>query len=99
MPRYRVSRLSSLAGELLVFLGLAAPPTLTAQDFDSTATSTQYTIDGKLVNELPVDRAIQALTLLPGVATDPTGELEIRGGRPGDVAVYLDGVPILSAFR
>jgi hypothetical protein len=99
MPRYRVSRLSSLAGELLVFLGLAAPPTLTAQDFDPTATSTQYTIDGKLVNELPVDRAIQALTLLPGVATDATGELEIRGGRPGDVAVYLDGVPILSAFR
>jgi len=56
-------------------------------------------VDGNLVNSLPVDRAIDALTFLPGVTTDNSGELLLRAGHAGDAAWYLDGVPILSGFR
>jgi hypothetical protein len=83
---------------LLLVLCLAAAVPLHSQSLD-TLPSTSYTLDGDLVNALPVDRAVDALTFLPGVTTDNGGELLLRGGGPEDAALYLDGVPVLSGFR
>jgi hypothetical protein len=84
---------------VLLFCHFAIAPRLYSQAMDSAAASTRYAVDGELVTSLPVDRAIDALRFLPGVTTDNSGELQLRGGRPGDAALYLDGVPILSGFR
>jgi hypothetical protein len=42
---------------------------------------------------------LRLLTLQPGVTSNDRGELLLRGGKPGDAALYLNGVPILSGFR
>jgi outer membrane receptor for ferrienterochelin and colicin len=56
-------------------------------------------VSGELVNELPLDRVVDVLRFLPGITTNNAGELLLRGGRPGDAALYLDGVPVISGFR
>src|SRR5919112_460124 len=98
MPFRLSGRWLRLAGLLLV-LRLATTAPLYSQSLDTLVPSTSYVLEGDLVNALPVDRAIDALTFLPGVTTDNSGELLLRGGRPGDAALYLDGVPLLSGFR
>src|SRR5215217_7167483 len=92
MPRYRVSRLSSLAW-LLSLRHLVHPPPVISQSLDFSSASTRYAVNGEMVDALPVDRATDVLRFLPGVTTDNAGELLLRGGNPGDAAVYLDGVP------
>src|SRR5215208_428902 len=98
MPCCRSSRWLALACLLFLLCLVSAVP-LSSQTLDTVAASTQYVVDGDLVNSLPVDRAIDALTFLPGVTTDNSGELLLRAGHAGDAAWYLDGVPILSGFR
>src|SRR3954454_19166124 len=90
------SRLPALAGAILA-LSLGLPQGLSAQGFDSL--STTRTIAGDLISDLPVERALDALSFEPGVTTNSQGELLLRGGPPQDAALYLDGVPILSGFR
>jgi hypothetical protein len=99
MARHRVSRLAPLAwGTLVLNLSIWTP--LPAQTVDSIEIgATRFTVSGQEVEALPVDRASEVLPLQPGVTTNDQGELLVRGGQPGDVALYLDGVPILSAFR
>ena len=58
-----------------------------------------HALAGDLINALPLDRTLEALTFQPGVTTNSQGELLLRAGRPQDAALYLDGVPILSGFR
>ena len=50
-------------------------------------------VDGGLIDDLPVDNIQQALRLQPGVVESNRG-ISIRGGRPGEAAVYVDGVQI-----
>jgi len=47
------------------------------------------------VHELPTDDIRNVLSVMPGVVetNDPLG-VSIRGGRPGEAVVYVDGVPI-----
>lgn len=52
-----------------------------------------------LLEHLPADRIDALLPLRPGITATNLGQLSIRGGAPGDAAVYLDGVPVLSGFR
>ena len=50
---------------------------------------------GEEIDQLPVDDPRQVLTLQPGVVESDNGlGVSIRGGRPGEAVVYLDGVPI-----
>ncbi len=67
-------------------------------------------IEGTLIDQLPVDDPRDVVALSPGVVescavTDPAnagselstscqGGLSIRGGRPGEAVVYIDGVPV-----
>ena len=50
-------------------------------------------VTGDVVNELPIDNVRSVITLQPGVVetNDVRGQV-IRGGRPGEASVYVDGV-------
>jgi outer membrane receptor for ferrienterochelin and colicin len=54
-------------------------------------------IAGTLVDELPVDDVRQVLSLTPGVLeTGAAAGVSIRGGRPTETNVYIDGAPVRS---
>ncbi len=50
-------------------------------------------VTGEVVDQLPIDNVRAAITLQPGVVEtgDVRGQV-IRGGRPGEASVYVDGV-------
>lgn len=48
-------------------------------------------VSGDLIDNLPADNINQVLRLQPGVVESNRG-LVVRGGRPGEVATYIDGV-------
>jgi hypothetical protein len=50
-------------------------------------------VTGDVVEELPIDNIRNVITLQPGVVetNDSRGQV-IRGGRPGEASVYVDGV-------
>lgn len=64
--------------------------------------TTKQRIQGDFLERLPVDRLNDLLTLQPGV-TAAAGRgplaLSIRGGRPDEVAVFVDGVPVTPGYR
>ena len=54
-------------------------------------------IAGDLVDHLPVDDVRAILSLTPGVVeSGASAGVSIRGGRPGEANVYIDGAPIRS---
>lgn len=53
-------------------------------------TATAYGVSGEELRLLPVDSPADVLRLKPGVA----GEGNVRGGRTGEVAYLLDGLPL-----
>jgi hypothetical protein len=64
--------------------------------------TTKQRVQGDFLERLPVDRVTDLLVLQPGVVAGrgrgPLA-LSIRGGRPDEVAVYLDGVPVTPGYR
>jgi len=55
------------------------------------------TVAGSLVNNLPVDDVRQILTFQPGVVeSGSAGGVSLRGGRPGEANIYIDGAPVRS---
>src|SRR6266511_1761966 len=53
------------------------------------------TVSGDLVAHLPVDDVRQVLTFQPGVVeSGAVGGVSIRGGRPGEANIYIDGAPV-----
>jgi len=68
--------------------------------------SSKAIVSGQLVDQLPVDNVSQIVVLQPGVyeelgcsddlGPDPPGCISIRGGRPNEEAVYIDGVLVRS---
>ena len=91
------SRAPSLVGLILLL-----PALLHAQESRSPETkqaSTVQSMDGKLVDRLPVDRVRDGLILLPGIVIAQDGGVSIRGGRPGDAATYIDGIPVSPGYR
>jgi hypothetical protein len=50
---------------------------------------------GDVITELPVDDVRDVVNLQPGVVESNSGlGVSIRGGRPGEAVVYIDGVPV-----
>ena len=52
---------------------------------------------GDNIDQLPVDDVANVIDLQPGVVQGTQGNLSglsIRGGRPGEAVVYIDGVPV-----
>src|SRR2546425_1481004 len=53
------------------------------------------TVAGDLVAHLPIDDVRQVLTFQPGVVESGSAAgVSIRGGRPGEANVYIDGAPV-----
>jgi len=50
-------------------------------------------VSGQLVNNLPVDDIRNVTSLQPGVVQTAQG-LSLRGSRPGEAQVYIDGAPV-----
>ena len=64
--------------------------------------TTKQRVQGDFLERLPIDRVNELLALQPGVdATGRSGALalSIRGGRPDEVAVYVDGMPVTPGYR
>ncbi len=60
-------------------------------------TSASY-VTAEAIENLPVQEMQDLLQLQPGVAYDASGRLHLRGGRHGEVAYMIDGVPITDQF-
>ncbi len=54
---------------------------------------THHSVDREMLRQLPVDDVNEAIALKAGVVSQG-GELHFRGGRGGEVAYYVDGVPV-----
>ena len=61
---------------------------------DKFQTSHQLTITKEQIMAQPVTSVDELLTQVAGVVTNASGEIFIRGGRAGEVAYIVDGVPI-----
>ena len=58
-------------------------------------TSSKPIMQGDVIEQLPVDAVSQVLRLQPGVVETARG-ITIRGSRPGQAALYIDGVLVRS---
>ncbi len=61
-------------------------------------TSASY-INADAIANLPVQEVGDLLQLQAGVAIDAGGRLHLRGGRAGEVAYLVDGIPVTDQFR
>ena len=61
-------------------------------------TSASY-IDSEAISNLPVQEVSDLLQLQSGVAYDAAGRLHLRGGRSGEVAYMVDGIPVTDQYR
>ncbi|MBU8934256.1 MAG: TonB-dependent receptor [candidate division Zixibacteria bacterium] len=57
-------------------------------------THTAQTISKESIDRAPVTTVDELLTQVPGIITNSQGEVFIRGGRAGEVAYIVDGVPL-----
>ena len=60
-------------------------------------TSVSY-VSAESIENLPVQEFQDLLQLQPGVAYDASGRLHLRGGRHGEVAYMIDGIPVTDQF-
>ncbi|MBI1966985.1 MAG: carboxypeptidase regulatory-like domain-containing protein, partial [Gemmatimonadetes bacterium] len=57
--------------------------------------TSRFLVAGELVSSLPIDDVRQVVSLAPGVVeTGRSAGVSIRGGRPGEANVYIDGAPV-----
>ena len=61
-------------------------------------TSASY-VNAEQIESLPVQEVTDLLQLQAGVAYDAGGRLHLRGGRAGEVAYLVDGIPVSDQFR
>ena len=61
-------------------------------------TSTAAYVTSQELNTLPVEEVHQVIALQAGVVRDAGGGLHFRGGRVGEVAYYIDGIPVTNQF-
>ena len=61
-------------------------------------TSASY-ISSESISNLPVQEVGDLLQLQAGVAYDAAGRLHLRGGRAGEVAYMVDGIPVTDQYR
>lgn len=62
-------------------------------------TNTAAYISGDQIKDLPVQEVSEVLQLQTGVVKDAGGTLHIRGGRGGEIAYMIDGVPVSDQYR
>ncbi|MDP1995052.1 MAG: TonB-dependent receptor, partial [Ignavibacteria bacterium] len=61
-------------------------------------TASTSIMSDQLISELPVTEVGDLLQLQAGITKGGGGELHLRGGRSGQIAFQIDGVPITDAY-
>jgi outer membrane receptor protein involved in Fe transport len=75
-----------------------APTLVRATRLDVLSSESRQRVSREQLRALPVDRVADALALQPGVVMD--GEiLHVRGARPGELRVEMDGIALNEPFR
>ena len=62
-------------------------------------TNTAAYISDDEIGNLPVQEVSEVLQLQTGVVKDAGGALHIRGGRSGEIAYLIDGIPVTDQYR
>ena len=57
-------------------------------------TSSIKVVSEKKIGTMPVNRLDEILKIQPGFVVDASNELHVRGGRTGEIAYYIDGIPV-----
>jgi len=75
------------------------PPTIVrASPLDFLSTEARRSIAGDALRTLPLDRAADALALEPGVVVEDD-VVHVRGARPGELRVEMDGIGLNEPLR
>lgn len=75
------------------------PPVLVhTTTLDVMSSEARRRISAAALHELPVDRVADVLALEPGVVVDD-GIVHVRGARPGELRVEMDGIALNEPFR
>lgn len=61
-------------------------------------TATTAVVGDDLINALPVTEIGDVLSLQAGVVVGSGGDIHVRGGRSGQIAYQIDGVPVTDAY-
>lgn len=61
-------------------------------------TATTAVVGDELISELPVTEIGDVLSLQAGVVVSSSGAIHVRGGRAGQIAYQIDGVPVTDAY-
>ncbi|MDP3831089.1 MAG: TonB-dependent receptor, partial [Ignavibacteriaceae bacterium] len=86
-------KLNSMAYQLQEDVVVTATRPLVQKDL----TSTTATVGADMISELPVTEISDVLQLQAGIVSSG-GNLHIRGGRKGQIAFQIDGVPVTDAY-
>ena len=86
-------KLSSKALEIADVVVVADRPVI---EVDRTNTAAYIASDE--IAQLPVTEVTELIQLQAGVTQDADGQLHFRGGRSGEVAYLVDGVPVTNRF-
>ena len=80
-------------------LAMVSASALAQAPTDSGPTASTRELDDSTLSRLPLDNVDDGLRLLTGVTSGLDGAFAVRGARPGDLAVLLDGVPVGAGMR
>ncbi|KAA3661238.1 MAG: TonB-dependent receptor [Calditrichaeota bacterium] len=61
-------------------------------------TNTQVAVTSETIDALPIDELSQVIRLQPGVTTDNSGEIHIRGGRSNEITTQVNGISVANPF-
>ena len=61
-------------------------------------TASTAIVGDKMISELPITEISDVLQLQAGVVVSSDGQLHVRGGRQGQVAYQIDGVPVTDSY-
>ncbi|MCA9735454.1 MAG: TonB-dependent receptor [Deferribacteres bacterium] len=61
-------------------------------------TNTQVAVTSETIEALPIDQLNQIIRLQPGITTDNSGEIHIRGGRSNEIATQINGISVANPF-
>ncbi|RKY55776.1 MAG: TonB-dependent receptor, partial [Candidatus Neomarinimicrobiota bacterium] len=62
-------------------------------------TSTAAYVSSEKIETMPVQEVDDLIQLQTGVVKDASGEFHIRGGRAGEIAYLIDGVPVTDQYN
>ena len=80
-------------------LAIVSAPALAQAPTDGSPTASTRELDDSTIARLPLDNVDDGLRLLTGVTSGLEGAFAVRGARPGDLAVLIDGVSVGAGMR